>query len=154
MDMFDIAVGGNQNLEARELLCHVQGNGMSRLRGDLILRGEGLNHVVEHSAAVFVVELLGVQKLPAGGSGEAVDAADQRSALMHGLFHLADVLHDSIHAAGSLGLQGGDEFHDGHYLHRPFRSRSASRELTWAYCSESSRRLTVRIFPMLARVVS
>ncbi len=154
MDMFGITVGGNQNLEAGKLLCHVQSNGMSRLRGDLFLWGEGLNHVVEHSAAGFVVELLGVQELPAGGSGKTVDAADQRSALMHGLFHLADVLHNSIHAAGSLRLQGGDEFHDGHYFHRHFRSKSASRELTWAYCSESSRRLTVRIFPMLARVVS
>ena len=38
MDMFCITVGGNQNLEAGKLLCHVQGNGMSRLRGDLFLR--------------------------------------------------------------------------------------------------------------------
>ena len=74
MDMFPVRVRSNEDLVARDMLRLLQGDLMSHLRGDRIVRTEGLNHVVVHSSVHTSVLPLGIHKFQQGGLGYTVDS--------------------------------------------------------------------------------
>ena len=132
VDVIPVCVGGNYNLKAGNLLRQLQSNLVRHLRGDRIIRAKGLHHVVVQSSLCTVVHTLGVHELLQRTLRHAVDAADQRSALIIHLGCLAAVVEDAIQTADSLGTLILHEVNDGHFHHRPFLRRSDSKELTEA----------------------
>ena len=63
---------------------------------------EALHHVVEHHAAVFVVEKLRVEKIVVDTLHLTVDAADELLPLPHSFLLLHNVGHNAAHAAAGL----------------------------------------------------
>lgn len=83
MDVVLVHMGGDENLEAGKLFrSKPNGELMSRLRCDPLLRREGLNEMIEHSAVCFSVLQLCVHHLTVGGRGHAVDACHKLSVSM------------------------------------------------------------------------
>lgn len=76
VDVIPVGVGCHYDLKAGDLRCQLQGNFMCHLRGDRIVRAEGLNHVVVHSTLGAVVQALGVHEFLQGALRHTVDAAD------------------------------------------------------------------------------
>lgn len=62
VDVIPVGVGCHNDFKAGDLRCQLQGNFMCHLRGDRIVRVEGLNHVVVHSTLGAVVQALGVHE--------------------------------------------------------------------------------------------
>ena len=73
VDMFPVRMGSNEDLIAGNLLCQLQGDLMRHLRGDRIVRTEGLNHVVVHPSIRASVPPLGIHKFQQGSLGHTVD---------------------------------------------------------------------------------
>ena len=71
MHMIPVRMGCHDDFKAGNLLRQLQGNLMGNLRGDRIVRMEGLHHMIVHSSAGAVVLLLGIQKLPQGNCWNA-----------------------------------------------------------------------------------
>ena len=154
MDMIPVRMGCHHNFKAGDLLCQLQGDLMSLLRGDRIIGTEGLNHVVVHPSLGAVVQTLGVHEFLQGTLGHTVDTRDQRSALVVHLGILTAVVDDCIETTHGLGAFAFYEMDDSHYFHRLALRMSESKAPTCAYASVSSLRYTVFTLPMFARVVS
>ena len=105
---------------------------MCHLRGDRIIRPEGLNHVVVHPSLGTVVQTLGVHEFLQGTLRHTVDARDQRPALEIHLGILTAVVNDSIETAHCLGAFAFYEMDDSHYFHRLAFRMSESKEPTSA----------------------
>ena len=130
VDMFPVRVGGNDDLIAGDLLCQLQSNLMCHLRGDRIVRTEGLHHVVVHPSIGASILPLGVHKFQQGSPGHTVNPRDQGATLVCNFGRPAAVGDDTVQTTNSLGLLAFRKFHDCHDYHR-FRLRmSDSRELT------------------------
>ena len=130
VDMFPVRMGGNDDLVAGDLPRQLQGNLMSHLRGDRIVRTEGLNHVVVHPSVRASMLPLGIHKFQQGSLGNTVDSRDQCSSLIRNLGWPAAVGDDTVQTTNGLGLLAFCKLHDCHSYHR-FRLRmSDSRELT------------------------
>lgn len=130
VDMLPVCMGGNDDLIAGNLLCQLQGDLMSYLRGDRIIGTEGLNHVVVHSSIRASVLPLGIHKFQQRSLGYTVDPRDQCSSLIRNLGWPAAVGDDTVQTTNGLGLLAFRKLHDCHSYHR-FRLRmSDSRELT------------------------
>ena len=154
VDVIPVGVGRYHDFKAGDMLCQLQGYLMSLLRGDRIIRPEGLNHVVVHPSLGTVVQTLGVHEFLQGTLRHTVDAGDQRSALVIHLGILTAVVDDCVETTNCLRAFAFHEMDDSHYFHRLAFRMSESKELTCAYASESSLRYTVFTLPILARVVS
>ena len=154
VNVISVGVGCHHDFKAGDLLRQLQGDLMSLLRGDRIIRPEGLNHVVVHPSLGAVMQSLGVHEFLQGALRHTVDAGDQRPAMVVHLGILTAVVDDRIETAHGLGAFAFYEMDDGHYFHRLALRMSESKELTCAYASESSLRYTVFTLPILARVVS
>lgn len=152
--MISVRMSCHYDFEAGDLLCQLQGDLMSLLRGDGIVGTERLNHVVVHPSLGAVVKSLGAHELLQCALRHTVDAGDQRPALVVYLGILTAVVDDRIEASYSLGAFAFHEMDDGHYFHRLAFRMSESKEPTWAYASVSSLRYTAFTLPMFARVVS
>ena len=76
VDVIPVSVGCHYNLEAGDLLRQLQGNLVCLLRGDGIVRTEGLNHVIVHPSPGAVVKSLGVHEFLQGALRHTVDAGD------------------------------------------------------------------------------
>lgn len=146
--MIPVCVGRYQDLVAGNVFCQLPGDLMGHLRGDGIVRTEGLDHVVVHSA-VGVPELpFGVHEFHQSGLGYTVDAGDQGTPFVGNLVRFAAVGDDTVETAHGLGFLTAYKFYDRHRHHR-FRFRmSDSKELTCAYASVNSRSQTVFTLPM------
>ena len=128
--MFPVRVRSNEDLVARDLFRQLQSNLMGLLRGDGIVRTEGLHHVVVHSSVRASVLPLGIHKFQQGCLGHTVDSRDQGAALVRNFDWPAAVGDDTVQATHGLGLSARRKFYDCHSYHR-FRLRmSDSRELT------------------------
>ena len=154
VDVIPVRVGCYYDFEAGDLLRQLQGNLMCLLRGDRIIRTEGLHHVVVQPTLGTVVQTLGVHEFLQGALRHAVDARDQRPALGIHLGILTAVVDDGIETAHCLSAFAFHEMDDGHYFHRLALRMSESKEPTCAYALVSSLRYTVFTLPMFARVVS
>ena len=154
VDVLPVYMGADQHLAAVKVFCQPP-------RGFVSLPGierrafwEALHHVIEHHAAVLVVEQLCVQEIVVDALRLAVDAADERRALPCGFLFLHDVEHHAAH--GGAGLCAPfvvHEMYDGHTAHRP--SMTARRAALTSDSSPAafSRPMTCTL-PMLARTVS
>ena len=128
--MFPVRMGSNEDLVAGNLLCQLQGDFMSHLRGDRIIRTEGLNHVVVHSSVRTFVLPLGVHEFQQGSLGDAVDPRDQGAALIRNLGGPAAVGDGTVQTTNGLGLLAFRKLHDCHSYHRFLLRISDSSELT------------------------
>lgn len=130
VQMLPVCMGGNDDFVAGDMLCQLQGDLMSHLRGDGIVRTEGLNHVVVHSSVRASILPLGIHKFQQGGLGYTVYSRDQGSSLICNLVRPAAIGDDTVQTTNGLSLLALCKFHDCHNYHR-FRLRmSDSRELT------------------------
>ena len=128
--MFPVRMSSNDDLIAGDLLCQLQGDLMGHLRGDRIVRTEGLHHMVVHPSVRASILPLGIHKFQQGSLGYTVDPGDQGAALVCNLGRPAAVGDGTVQTANGLGLLAFRKFHDCHSYHR-FRLRmSDSRELT------------------------
>lgn len=75
--MLCIKVCCHQNLTARkELLCQFQGNPVCLCRGNLFLRREGLDVLVEESVMCLAVQILGSHETLVGKICHTVDTGE------------------------------------------------------------------------------
>ena len=138
MDMISVRVGCDYDFEARDLLRQLQSDLVSHLRGDRIIRTEGLDHVIVHPSIGASIQPLGIHKFQQGSLGYTVDPGDQGATFVCNLPRQAAVGDDTVQSTNSLGLLTFRKFYDCHDYHR-FRLRmSDSRELTRAYATVSS----------------
>lgn len=154
MDVIGIAVGGYHDFKAGDLLRQLQCDLVSGLRREILIRMEGLDHVIVHPSADLLVQSFGVHELLQGNRRNAVDTADQGTALIIYLRFLAAVAEDTVETANRLRPQTLYKIDDGHHDHLFRFKMSESKEPTCAYASVSSFRYTICTLPMLARVVS
>ena len=130
VQMLSVRMGSNDDLIAGDMLCQLQGNLMGHLRGDEIVRTEGLNHMVVHPSACASVLPLGVHKFQQSSLGYTVDSRYQGTALVCNFGWPAAVGDGTVQTTNGQGLFAFRKFHDCHSYHR-FRLRmSESRELT------------------------
>ena len=128
--MLSVRMGSNDDLIAGDLFRQLQSDLVCLLRGDRIVRTEGLNHVVVHSSVHSSVLPLGIHKFQQGSLGYTVDPGDQGAALICNFGWPAAVGNGTMQTTNGLGLLTFRKFHDCHSHHR-FRLRmSDSRELT------------------------
>ena len=138
VNVIPVRMGCHYDLEAGDLHCQLQGDLMSLLRGNRIIRTERLNHVVVHPSMGAVVKSLSVHEFLQCALRHTVDAGDQRPALVVYLGIFTAVVDDRIETAHCLGALALYEMDDGHYFHRLALRMSESKELTCAYASVSS----------------
>ena len=100
--MVTVYMGTDQHLAAGEVFRQPPCGFMCLPRIDLFPTWKALHHVIEHHAAVFVVEELRVEKVVVNTLHLTVDAADKLLSLPHGFLLLHDVGHDTAHAAVGL----------------------------------------------------
>ena len=100
--MVTVYVGTDQHLAAREIFRQPPCGFVCLPWVDLFSSWEALHHVVEHHAAVFVVEQLRVEEVVVDALHLTVDAADELLPLPHGFLLLHNVGHDAAHAAAGL----------------------------------------------------
>ena len=62
VDVIPVGMGCHNDFKARDLFRQLQGDLMSLLRGDRIIRPEGLNHVIVHPSLGAMVQTLGVHE--------------------------------------------------------------------------------------------
>ena len=62
VQMLPVRMCSNDDLIAGDMFCQLQGNLMCHLRGDRIVRTEGLNHVVVHPSICASILPLGIHK--------------------------------------------------------------------------------------------
>ena len=102
VDMVTVYMGANQHLATGEVFCQPTRGFVCLPWIDLFPSWEALHHVVEHHAAVLVVEQLRVEEVVVDALHLTVDAADELLTLPHGFLILHDVGHDAAHAAAGL----------------------------------------------------
>ena len=154
MDVLPVYVGADQHLAAVEVFRQPP-RGFVGLPGiDRRALRKALHHVVEHHAAVLVVEQLGIQEVVIDALGLTVDAADERPVLPCGFLLLHDVEHHAAH--GGVGLRAPlvvHEMYDGHTAHRPSMTARSAALTSDSSPAAFSRPMTCTL-PMLARTVS
>ena len=129
--MLPVCMSSNDDLIAGDLLRQLQSNLMGHLRGDGIVRTEGLHHVVVHPSVRASILPLGIHKFQQGSLGYAVDPRDQGAAQVRNLGRPAAVGDDTVQTTNGLGLLTLCKLHDCHNSYHRFRLRiSDSRELT------------------------
>ena len=102
VDVVTVYMGADQHLTAGEVLRQPPCGFVCLPWIDLFPSWEALHHVVEHHAAVLVVEQLRVEEVVVDTLHLTVDAADELLSLPHGFPLLHDVGHDAAHAAAGL----------------------------------------------------
>ena len=153
VDVLAVYMGADQHLAAVKVFCQPP-RGFVRLPwiNGFALR-KALHHVVEHHAAVLVVEQLRVQEIVVDALRLAVDAADERLTLPCGFLLLHDVEHHAAH--GGAGLCAPFVVHkmyDGHTAHRPSMTDRSAALTSDSSPAAFSRPMTCTL-PMLARTV-
>ena len=154
VDVFPVCVCTDQDFIPFVVLSQLQCRRVGGDRVDRFVFRETLHHVVEHRAALLVVEPLGGHKVRVGRFRLTVDPGDQPPAFDLSFLVPHGVAHHGTHAAGGLSSLVVGEADDGHSHHR-FRSRIIR---TMPQSSENDRytlsRLTTVTRPMCARVTS
>lgn len=99
-----IEVRCHQNLTARkELLRQLQRDLMGLRRGDLFMRREGLDVLVEEGVMCLAVQILGSHEALVGKIRHAVDSGEVSGPiLIQGLLILGHIAHDALHRSGCL----------------------------------------------------
>ena len=132
VQMLPVCMGGNDDLIAGDMLCQLQGDLVSHLRGDWIVRTEGLDHVIVHPSIGTSIQPLGIHKFQQSSLGHTVDPRDQGATFVCNLPRQTAVGDGTVQTTNGLRSFAFRKFHDCHDYHR-FRFRmSESKELTCA----------------------
>ena len=102
VDVVTVYMGADQHLAAVEVFRQPPRGFVGLPWIDRRAFWEALHHVIEHHAAVLVVEQLRVEEVVVDTLHLTVDAADELLTLPHGFLLLHDVGHDAAHAAAGL----------------------------------------------------
>ena len=102
VDVLAVSVCADQNLAALEISGKLPCRFVCCARVDVSAFRKALHHVVEHHAAVFVVQQLRAQKLIERRFRLAADAADELLTIPEGLARLRYIPHHTFHAAACL----------------------------------------------------
>ena len=102
VNVFTVNVGADQHLAALKISGEPARCFVRRARVDVSTFREALHHVIEHHAAVLVVQQLRAQKLIERGFRLAANAADEILAIPERFSGLRDVAHHAFHAAARL----------------------------------------------------
>ena len=102
VDVVAVYMGADQHLTAGEVFRQPTRGFVCLPWIDLFPSWEALHHVIEHHAAVFVVEQLRVEEVVVDALRLTVNAADELLPLPHGFLLLHDVGHNAAHAAVGL----------------------------------------------------
>ena len=100
--MVTVYMGADQHLAAGEVFRQPPCGFMCLPRINLFPSWEALHHVVEHHAAVLVVEELRVEEIVVDALHLTVDAADEPLPLPYSFLLLHNVGHNAAHAAACL----------------------------------------------------
>ena len=120
VDMLTVHMGADQNLTALEVFRQPPRGFVGLPWIDCYAFWKALHHVVEHRAAVLMVEQLRVEKVIVDTLRLAVDAADEPLILPGGFLWLRDIEQDAGH--GRTGLRSlfvVHEMYNGDIAHRP-----------------------------------
>ena len=96
MDMISVRMGCHYDFETGDLRCQLQRDRMRGLGCKILVRMEGLDHVIVHPATGAAVKSLGVHELLQGKLRHAIDTADQGPAFVIGFRFLAAVVEDAV----------------------------------------------------------
>ena len=102
MNVFAVNVRADQNFTAVEVSSKSVRCFVRCARINVRTFREALHHVVEHHAAVFVVQQLRTQKLVERRFRLAANAADELLPIPERLAELGNIAHDTFHAAACL----------------------------------------------------
>ena len=102
MDVLSVNMSTHQNFTTLEVSCQLPRRLMRCARVDGSAFRETLHHVVEHHAAVFVVQQLRTQELVERRFRLATDSADELLPIPERLAELRNIAHDTFHAAARL----------------------------------------------------
>ena len=102
VDVFTVGVRADQHLAALKISRQLTSCLVCCARIDIRALREALHHVIEHHAAVLVVQQLRTQKLIERGFRLAANAADELLSIPEGFACLRHISHDTFHAAACL----------------------------------------------------
>ena len=102
MNVFAVNVGADQHLAALEISGKLPCCFVRCARINVRTFWKALHHVIEHHAAVLVVQQLRTQKLIERGFRLAANAADELLTIPEGFARLRHISHDTFHAAACL----------------------------------------------------
>ena len=102
VDVFTVGVRADQHLAALEVFCQPPCGFVRRARVNVCALREALHHVVEHHAAVLVVQELRTQEFVECGFRLTVNTADELLPIPERLAELRNIAHDTFHAAARL----------------------------------------------------
>ena len=102
VNVFTVNVGADQHLAALKISGEPARCFVRRARVDVSTFREALHHVIEHHAAVLVVQQLRAQKLIERGFRLAADPADELLTVPKRLAELRHIPHHAFHAAACL----------------------------------------------------
>lgn len=97
VDVLAVYMGADQHLAAVEVFRQPPCGFVGLLGIDCRAFGKALHHVVEHHAAILVIEQLCIDEIIVDALRLAVDAADERRAIPCGFLLLHDVEHHAAH---------------------------------------------------------
>ena len=102
MDMHSVCVRSNHDLMVRNFFRQLQCNLMGDLRRQLFAWMEGLDHMIVHPSIRILMESLGVHELLQRKLWNAIDTADQLSALVFGFEFLTAVVDHTVQSTNGL----------------------------------------------------
>ena len=115
VDMRLVNVSSHQNFVALELFRgEFHGYFVSGFGRDGFVGGEGLQQMIEHSAAVLPVKQLGADEFLVARRGKTVDSADQFPVAEGRFFFSLTVIQDEGQPCAALHFAVGDEFNRCH----------------------------------------
>ena len=154
MNVFAVNVGADQHLAALEISGEPACRLMRCARVDISALRKALHHVVEHHAAIFVVQQLRTQKLVERRFWLTADAADELLSIPERFIHLRHIPHDTFHAPAR--LRAFFVVHEMDDCDFPRPSSCSSRRVTLIFANSCAAvsRLANCTLPMFASTAS
>ena len=102
VDVFAVGVGADEDFATRKISGKLPRRFVRRARVNVRAFRKALHHVVEHHAAVFVVQQFRTQEFVECGFRLTVNTADELLPIPERLAELGNIAHDTFHAAARL----------------------------------------------------
>ena len=154
VDVVAVDVCADQGLASLEILRQLQRCGVGGRWVNFFTCREGLHHVVEHRAAILVVEQFGAEEIIVGTLRAAVDPADQLPIPPQRFLLPLGVFHHCTHAGAALPFGVVGEMNDRYFCHLPRSCSSRRAALTEANSCAMPSKLAASTRPMFASTVS
>ena len=102
VNVFTVNVGADQHLATFKISCQPPSCFVRRARVNVRTLREALHHVIEHHAAVLVVQQFRTQEFVECGFRLTVNTADELLSIPERLAELGNIAHDTFHAPARL----------------------------------------------------